>query len=287
LEKTFFVSHVLVLLATLAVLTPGRAQKGHPMPSFALRLNRRSAMGLSMVCASGFMPWRDAAADSSAPWRLIAGLVPPLCEPGGAIAALVARQLAGVGQITTPTWLPWARAYREAKSEGRALLFPLARTPEREQDWLWLSPLVIDEFVLLVRRDALRPDAGDARLRSLRVGVLNGSASGATLRRDGFVRVEVAPSEPANARKLAAGHLEAWATSRRVAEAPELSTTLARAGALRAVPLGSVSFWLAASNDLPGCARPAGWLGLTPRIDPQCARSERLTRHDSATSTPR
>lgn len=37
---------------------------------------------------------------------------------------------------------PWARAYRTAKATQDALLYPVARTPEREDEFVWLGELV-------------------------------------------------------------------------------------------------------------------------------------------------
>ncbi|MCV2355928.1 transporter substrate-binding domain-containing protein [Paucibacter sp. B2R-40] len=39
-------------------------------------------------------------------------------------------------------FLPWARAFREAKGVGEVALFSMARTPEREKQFKWVGPIV-------------------------------------------------------------------------------------------------------------------------------------------------
>ncbi|MCV2360862.1 transporter substrate-binding domain-containing protein [Paucibacter sp. TC2R-5] len=39
-------------------------------------------------------------------------------------------------------FLPWARAFREAKGGGEVGLFSMARTPEREKQFKWVGPIV-------------------------------------------------------------------------------------------------------------------------------------------------
>jgi polar amino acid transport system substrate-binding protein len=39
-------------------------------------------------------------------------------------------------------FMPWARAFREAKGAGEVALFSMARTPEREKQFKWVGPIV-------------------------------------------------------------------------------------------------------------------------------------------------
>lgn len=151
--------------------------------------------------------------------RLLGGELPPLSAPtGGLLAWRVAQVAQGAGFRGEPQWLPWARAFMEARSRGHALLFPVARTPERERDWQWLALLAHDEAVLWVRRDALAALDDGPRLRRLQVGVLRDSMHRQQLQRDGFTQLDIAPSEAANARKLGVGRIQAWAAARSVAD---------------------------------------------------------------------
>ncbi len=50
--------------------------------------------------------------------------------------------LAAAGEVGVIEIYPWARAYRAARATPGALLYPVARTPEREDDFIWLGELI-------------------------------------------------------------------------------------------------------------------------------------------------
>lgn len=67
--------------------------------------------------------------------------------------------LAEAGEVGIIEIYPWARAYRAAKATPGALLYPVARTPERENDFIWLGELVDYDVRLwrLVNRAEIAP----------------------------------------------------------------------------------------------------------------------------------
>jgi hypothetical protein len=149
-----------------------------------------------------------------APGSLLAGELPPLNTPDlPGLHLRVARVAQRAGFNLEPAWRPWRRAYREARHAGDGLLFPLARTEQHELLWQWLACLAVDELQLWVRRDAPGCTPGHW---AQPVGVLSG-ASHEALHGRGFRHIDAAPSEGANARKLARGHIAAWATDRSTA----------------------------------------------------------------------
>lgn len=204
--------------------------------------------------ARGALATPAAAPDSApAPPFLLAGDVPPYSEPGDGwldlrIAAL-AKQAQFGGAIQH---LPWARVLKQARTQGQALVYPLARVPERESQWRWLALLAMDEMLLIVRRDAL----GEAQLRDpqalrgLRIGTLRESLHATRLRSEGYPLLDYAPHEASNARKLALGRVQAWAVTRAVSEhlieRERLDRTLLHAPLRR----GMVALYLAATPDL-------------------------------------
>ena len=184
--------------------------------------------------------------------RVLAGLMPGVNEPGSALArrAIALLSPAAAGAVN---WMPWARAFMTASGED-SLIFPLARTPDREKSWQWLAPLAQDRVVLVVSRDAAHRGTAPEGLNTLKTGAIRSAFIVGRLHALGFGAIDVAPTETANARKLALGRIEAWATVASVA------TALSQRGDLpagsRIVPLGPGSFtmWLAASGAVDASA---------------------------------
>ena len=48
--------------------------------------------------------------------------------------------------------LPWARAYQRLQNEHGTMLFSMARTAERERQFLWAGPIKVVRFVLIAKR---------------------------------------------------------------------------------------------------------------------------------------
>ena len=80
--------------------------------------------------------------------------------PIGCAASSRWRALTAVIEI-----YPWARAYRAARATPDALLYPVARTPEREDEFIWLGELVdydVRLWRLADRRDIVLTSLADA-----------------------------------------------------------------------------------------------------------------------------
>jgi polar amino acid transport system substrate-binding protein len=57
-------------------------------------------------------------------------------------ATLPVKQILSCAKISAPiTLLPWKRAYQTTLSQKNTLLFSLARTPAREQLFVWIAPI--------------------------------------------------------------------------------------------------------------------------------------------------
>ena len=50
--------------------------------------------------------------------------------------------------------LPWARGYQIAKSAKNILLYSMTRTPERENDFQWVGPIIESEIALIGKKSA-------------------------------------------------------------------------------------------------------------------------------------
>lgn len=62
--------------------------------------------------------------------------------------------------------VPWSRAVQLSRSEPAALIYTLARTPERDRHYDWLMPLVRSEYHLFARTE----DRRQVTLETLRSG---------------------------------------------------------------------------------------------------------------------
>jgi polar amino acid transport system substrate-binding protein len=120
--------------------------------------------------------------------------------------------------------LPWKRAYTAALERSDACVFSTTRTPERDPLFTWIGPIGEADWVLMARADSkLRLDSLDDA-RGYRIGTYNGDARDHYLRARGF-KVDPAPNDRLNLRKLMAGRIDLWAASFRRG-----SATLARMG---------------------------------------------------------
>ncbi len=111
--------------------------------------------------------------------------------------------------------LPWKRAYAAARDRPDACVYSTTRTAERELLFKWVGPIDSAEWVLMARanrRFSLRT-LEDAR--PYRIGTYNGDARDHFLRSRGF-RVDSAPNDLTNPRKLLLGRIDLWAAALRV-----------------------------------------------------------------------
>jgi polar amino acid transport system substrate-binding protein len=106
---------------------------------------------------------------------------------GGVVAEVVRATLAHAQLRFRIEAVPWARAYREALKRPGTLVFSLARTPEREQLFRWIGPIVPVNYALYKRRgrdDVVVPSLDAAR--RYRIGVLRADNPTEYLRAKGF-----------------------------------------------------------------------------------------------------
>ena len=108
--------------------------------------------------------------------------------------------------------LPWRRAFAFSQQRPDVCLFSTTRTPEREHQFKWVGPTDEAEWVLLGRagRNYQLRTLEDAR--PLRIGTYNGDARDEYLRARGF-KVDPAPNDMINPRKLLLDRIDLWAAS--------------------------------------------------------------------------
>lgn len=98
--------------------------------------------------------------------------------------------------------------------EGNAVMVFLARTPAREDKYVWLGDIVPDDGLAFTTRVGDAPITSVDQAKGLKtVAVLAGGAPAQILRGNGVTGLDETANESQNLRKLAAGRVDAWFTS--------------------------------------------------------------------------
>lgn len=134
-------------------------------------MTRLAPLLVLLMLAAGFAPAR--AAPQIVP--VFGSDFPPYAyEDNGRAAGSATDRVRGILQAAGLTAVieiyPWARAYRAAKATPDALLYPVARTPEREDEFIWLGELVdydVRLWRLAARQDIVLATLADAAGLSL------------------------------------------------------------------------------------------------------------------------
>lgn len=137
-------------------------------------------------------------------------------QPTGISVAIINALKGQLGVSTAIEVVPWARAYKIAKTEPNILLFTAAKTTEREeQGFEFLGPAVMWTHSLLARRDSNLEivDLEDAKQQGLTAVGVRGSWQMQLLNEAGIQTVETA-DHGTSARMLLAGRVDLWITSR-------------------------------------------------------------------------
>lgn len=123
------------------------------------------------------------------------------------------REMAERAKVTISIdLLPWVRAYNMALKDANTCVFATTRTPEREALFKWIGPVGASEWVLYgnAERNIKLHSIEDAR--TLTIGTYLGDARDEYFRSRGF-RVESAPDDLSNPRKLLLNRIDLWAAS--------------------------------------------------------------------------
>ena len=71
-------------------------------------------------------------------------------------------------------YVPWVRAYKTVQNTRNALLYTVARKPERENEFLWIGPILARATYVYARSSLEHLPANAQDLSTLRVGVVRG-----------------------------------------------------------------------------------------------------------------
>jgi len=109
--------------------------------------------------------------------------------------------------------LPWIRAFNLAILDRNTCVFSTTRTENREHQFKWVGPLVENVWVLYAGPRSPKNIYTLEAIRPYTVGGYDGDAESQDLIGRGF-NIELTPVDEMNARKLAAGRIDFWATSK-------------------------------------------------------------------------
>lgn len=132
----------------------------------------------------------------------------------GQATRLVHAVLADTGLDYELTYIPWKRVYRRGLQQSNVVVFPLARTPNREESFHWLgmiTPVHYYLFGLAERDDINVTDLEQAK--KLKVGVVNQHAIHQYLLRKKFLHLQEVNSALFNIRKIKINRIDLFSMS--------------------------------------------------------------------------
>lgn len=154
------------------------------------------------------------------PLRIYTEFSPPLAyheadgKPAGLAVELVGELLARLGQSGSIELVPWVRGLQFVDEAPAVFLFPMARTPEREQAYQWIGPIYLSHFALYSLADSpLRISSLEDAGRAASIGVYRGDVREQILRNAGLTNLEPGLDELTIGRMLFSRRLDLIASS--------------------------------------------------------------------------
>lgn len=185
------------------------------LPALSDRLGHAVLLALMLACGTPALA-------ANAAMRVATTDLPPYAIEGGgerpgAIVELVRELGRRAGMPAMVEFVPWKRAVFMAGSLPRAAVFPLTRSPEREESFRWLVPLFEERFAFIGPSGRFDP-AQPLALRTRPVAVLRGSTHALTLRDKGYTNIIEAASLLEGLRFVRRGIADALYAEVRVAD---------------------------------------------------------------------
>jgi polar amino acid transport system substrate-binding protein len=129
----------------------------------------------------------------------------------GIVGEVTVKAAAMAGYDLHPQALPWARSQRIVQSVDNQLIIPLTRTPDREDLYTWIAPVMTMDRAFF-SLDKQVETFEQARNTFARVAVGMGSAQEQTLRDKGFTNEQIYSLKIGEnpAQMLFMGRVDAW-----------------------------------------------------------------------------
>lgn len=129
----------------------------------------------------------------------------------GIVGEVTVKAAALAGYVLHAQALPWARSQRIVQSGENQLIIPLSRTPDREDKYTWIAPVMTMDRAFF-SLDKQVETYEQARQSYARVAVGMGSAQEQMLRDQGFSNQQIYPLKIGEnpAQMLLLGRVDAW-----------------------------------------------------------------------------
>jgi polar amino acid transport system substrate-binding protein len=129
----------------------------------------------------------------------------------GSSTAAVKGILGKLGENITIEVLPWAKAYETVLAEPDTALYSMARTPERENVFMWVGPIGSYENWLYVKKGSnIRVGSLDEAKAVKRIAAVKDEAGQQNLAQQRFINFVYTNSTADGLKKLAAGEVDLW-----------------------------------------------------------------------------
>lgn len=109
--------------------------------------------------------------------------------------------------------VPWKRAILEAEKVPDTCVYSMSRTAGREAKYLWVGPLVSNEWAIFAKAGAAAYPSALSEVKDRNIGSYAGDAIVDYLQSRDY-RVDAAPNDDVNPNKLLNGRIDFWATGK-------------------------------------------------------------------------
>lgn len=133
-------------------------------------------------------------------------------EIQGALTEKITEILKRAGDNYSISSTSLARGLNSTLNDDNTCLFGFRRTPERENSYKWVGPLVTDNWVLYSRKSETRVLKSFEDAKPYSLGSYKNAATGIQLAEQGY-KIEFASQDEDNPRLLANGRLNYWIVS--------------------------------------------------------------------------
>ncbi len=124
-----------------------------------------------------------------------------------------------MGYADTVEIIPWKRVLMETQKPLPILFIPAARSPERENLYHWIEPLIIESFGIFSLPERERETQDRELIKPMRTCTLRGSATEELARRHELRNLVLVATNDTCARLLKAGRVDTWLAAKRAAMA--------------------------------------------------------------------
>lgn len=170
--------------------------------------------------------------------------------PQGPAIALTRMLIENLPISIATSPLPMKRIIADLKTEP-FISVAIARTPDREADFIWIGELYTDHIVIATQSPMPRVDSIEDARKLAHLGVTMGSASEIFLRGQKFANLELNRDYETQLKKLQEHRTDGWCAFHTTLLASAELSGLGTANLQIGAPLAPVSIWIAASKSVP------------------------------------